>query len=153
MKYELGVFGAWSQGDDYEDGNGETVQSDFARGSIGANLGLKVAKNQLVKISATRNFASDADFAALAMDLRNDDTWLLNAKHEYNVNGDKLQSWKTSIYLTTVDHLKNYAGGNCSLLIVNCFQRFFGFVFFDNWIFGLIYFGRIYVNSSHFLIT
>ena len=104
-KYELGVFGSWSQGDDYEDGDGRLVQSDFARGSVGATLGLKVANNQLVKLSATRNFATDADFPTLAMDLRNDDTWLFKAGHQFKINGDKLQSWNTSLYATLVDHV------------------------------------------------
>jgi iron complex outermembrane receptor protein len=103
--YELGVFGSWSQGDDYKDGEDRTVQSDFARGSVGANLGLKVANNQILKFSATKNFATDADFPALAMDLRTDDTWLFNASHSVDVNGDKLKAWNTSVYATFVDHL------------------------------------------------
>ncbi len=104
-KYELGVFGSWSQGEDYEDGEARIVQSDFARGSVGANLGLKISEAQTLKLSATRNFATDADFPALAMDLRNDDTWLFNAEHKFNVNGEKMKSWNTAVYLTSVDHL------------------------------------------------
>ncbi len=104
-KYELGVFGSWSQGDDYEDGDARTVESDFARGSVGANLGLKISDAQTLKLSATRNFATDADFPALAMDLRNDDTWLFNADYKIKINGDKLKSWNSSVYLTSVDHL------------------------------------------------
>lgn len=103
--YDLSLFGSWSQGDDYEAGNGNTVQSDFARGSFGGNLGLKVTSNQQVRLSATYNMARDADFPALGMDLREDDTWLFNARHDVHINGSNLQSWNTTVFGSFVNHL------------------------------------------------
>lgn len=103
--YDLGVFASWSQGNDYKSGNGSTIQSDFLRGSFGSNLGLKVSPNQLVKITAIRNLARDADFPALAMDLRDDDTWLLKVQHEIKLNRHHLRAFNTAIFGSLVDHL------------------------------------------------
>ncbi len=104
-KYDFSLFGAWAQGDDYTSGNGETVPADFSRGSFGANLGLKPAANQQVRVSALYNRARDADFPALPMDLRNDDTWLLNARHDIQLGNQYLQSWNTTLFTSFVDHL------------------------------------------------
>lgn len=103
--YDLNLYGSWSQGNDYTDGEGISIPSGFLRGSFGANLGLAIAKNQKVIISATRNLARDTDFPALQMDLRSDDTWLMNSKHEINFEDKTLQSWQTTIYATMVDHV------------------------------------------------
>jgi iron complex outermembrane receptor protein len=104
-KYDLGIFGSWSQGSDYLDGEGNTIPSGFNRGSFGTSLGLKLSSNQNLTISATRNLARDAIFVALPMDLIKDDTWLLNAAHSIRFERNNLQSWNTSIYGTFVDHL------------------------------------------------
>jgi iron complex outermembrane receptor protein len=104
-RYDLSVFGSWSQGDDYQSGNGETVQADFNRGSFGANVGLKLSSNQQLRISALYNRARDVDFAALPMDLREDDTWMFNARHDIQINRNNLQSWNTTVYGSFVDHL------------------------------------------------
>ena len=104
-RYDAGLFASWSQGADYTAGDGTTISSDFLRGSFGANLGLKLSDQQVLTLSATRNLARDADFPALAMDLRNDDTWLFNARHEVNLGRDRLQSWNTTVFATLVDHL------------------------------------------------
>ncbi len=104
-KYNLSFFASWSQGDDYITGNDESVQADFNRGSFGTNVGIKLAANQQLRLSTTYNRARDADFPALPMDLREDDTWLLNARHDIQFNGEKLQSWNTSLFGSFVDHL------------------------------------------------
>ncbi len=104
-KYDLGLFASWSQGQDYEDGEGVKTQAAFLRGSFGTNLGLNIAENQNMVLSATRNVARDADFPALPMDLREDDTWLFNARHELSLDQEKLQSWSTTVYATLVNHL------------------------------------------------
>lgn len=101
----VNIFGAWSEGDDYLAGDEKAVQADFKRGSLGADLGLKLSKNQNLKLSAIRNFARDTDFAALAMDLRKDDTWLLNADHNISFQNKKIESWHTTAYLSKVNHL------------------------------------------------
>ena len=104
-KYDIGVFGSYSTADDYIDGNGNTVSSGFLRGSVGANLGFLISDNQEISISATRNIARDAMFPALPMDLRKDDTWLLNAKHKITFSEHSLKSWSTTAYGSIVNHL------------------------------------------------
>ncbi|MCU4174675.1 TonB-dependent receptor domain-containing protein [Carboxylicivirga sp. N1Y90] len=103
-KYDLSLFGAWSQGRDYTAGNGEKVKAGFLRSSFGTRLGLKISKLQQLSISATYNRARDVDFPALAMDLRNDDTWLFNARHEIQILDKDLKSWNTTLFASFVDH-------------------------------------------------
>ena len=103
--YDIGLFAAWSEGGDYRSGGDHTIQSDFLRGSFGSQLGFKLAENQVLKLTITRNMARDADFAALPMDLRKDDTWLANADHEIYFSKGNLKSWNTSLYGSYVVHL------------------------------------------------
>ncbi|ERM80873.1 hypothetical protein P872_11190 [Rhodonellum psychrophilum GCM71 = DSM 17998] len=104
-QFDLSLFGSWSQGDDYKAGNGETVQADFKRGSFGANLGIKLSSKQQLRLSAVNNQARDADFPALPMDLRIDDTWMFNARHDIQFDKAKLKSWNTTVFGSFVDHL------------------------------------------------
>ncbi|MFN2423684.1 MAG: TonB-dependent receptor domain-containing protein [Cryomorphaceae bacterium] len=106
-KYDVSFFASWSQGDDYTTGNDETVQADFSRGSFGTNAGIKLASNQQLRLSATYNRARDADFPALPMDLRKDDTWMFNARHDIQFDGKNLQSINTTVFGSFVDHLMN----------------------------------------------
>jgi len=106
-KYDVSFFASWSQGDDYTTGNNKTVQADFTRGSFGTNIGIKLAANQQLRVSTTYNRARDADFPALPMDLREDDTWMFNARHDIQFEGKKLQSWNTTVFGSFVDHLMN----------------------------------------------
>lgn len=104
-KYNLSFFGSWSEGGNYVDGDGKEFAASFKRGSVGANMSFKIAEKQTLALSITRNFARDVDFPALPMDLRNDDTWLVNLQHAAYFIDSKLQSWKTILYGTYVDHL------------------------------------------------
>lgn len=103
---DFSIFTSWSKGDDYKDGEGMEVPAKFRRLSYGANYGVKLSKKQILAFSVTHNFTKDAEFPALPMDLRKDDTWLLNLKHSYkNTNSEnKLHTWKTAVYATAVDH-------------------------------------------------
>ncbi|HAN77136.1 MAG TPA: TonB-dependent receptor, partial [Bacteroidales bacterium] len=104
-KIAFNMVGSWSEGDDYKDGNQKSVQSDFLRASVGANLSAKLSENQMLSFSANRNFGRNTDFPSLPMDLINDDTWLFNAEHSLLLKNRKLTSWKTLVYATHVDHL------------------------------------------------
>lgn len=117
--YDLSLFASWSQGNDYDDGNGNSVQADFQRGSFGSNLGLKITPDQKITLSATRNVARDADFAALPMDLRDDNTWLFNARHEITFNDSPLQSWETTLFGTFVDHMMDNRQKNLNPRMLN----------------------------------
>jgi len=117
--YDISFFGSWSKGNDYEDGNGDKIASAFARGSAGTKINFKLSEFQNLAISATRNFARDVKFAALPMDLINDDTWLINVNHKTVINKGNLTSWNTNAYLTTVDHLMDNLSKNLNPRMVN----------------------------------
>ncbi|MBR9998055.1 MAG: TonB-dependent receptor [Cyclobacteriaceae bacterium] len=101
----LNMAGSWSQGGDYMDGDGMVIPSEFSRGSVGASIAYRLPGKQYVSMNLSRNFARDVIFAALPMDLRRDDTWLVNAKHHINIERQKLKQWSTTIYFTHVSHL------------------------------------------------
>ncbi len=102
--YDISLFGSWSKGDDYTSGNGNKVQAGFNRGSFGTNMGFKLTSNQTLNLSATYNKAKDADFPALPMDLRKDDTWLFNLRHRINFDKANLKSWNTTLFGSFVEH-------------------------------------------------
>lgn len=104
-RVNLSVYGSYSKGGDYKDGEDNTVPAGFMRASVGAVAGFRLTDKQTLELSATRNFARDTDFPSLPMDLTSDDTWLLNARHSANLNRVMLKSWKTSAYATLVDHV------------------------------------------------
>jgi iron complex outermembrane receptor protein len=102
--YDLSFFGSWSQGNDYTTGNGNLVQADFQRGSFGVELGFKLNSHQQIRVSTVYNRARDADFPALPMDLREDDTWLFNVRHDMKFDQGKLQNWNSTVFGSFVDH-------------------------------------------------
>ncbi len=103
--FSLGINGSWSKGDDYKDGDGMVIPSRFSRGSLGTKLAYRLPGRQYLALDLTRNFARDVIFASLPMDLRKDDTWLVNAKHQILIDDRKLRQWTTTVYLTHVSHL------------------------------------------------
>ena len=104
-KRDIALFASWSQGNDYLSGNGETVEADFNRGSFGTNLGFVLPKDNQLRFSVIYNVARDADFPALPMDLREDDTWLFNVRHDKTFDKKNLSSWNTTLFASFVDHL------------------------------------------------
>ena len=118
-KTAINIFGAWAQGNDYKAGNDQTIPANFERGSFGTSLGFKVAANQQLSLSATYNFARDVDFAALPMDLRSDDTWMFNARHDMTFNKEKLKSWNTTLYGSFVDHVMDNLSKNLNPRMMN----------------------------------
>ncbi len=103
--YDLSLFASWSQGDNYQAGNGQSIPAGFERGSFGTQLGLRLSERQELRVTAMYNRARDADFPALPMDLRDDDTWMFNARHDIQFEGPFLKSWNTTVFASFVDHL------------------------------------------------
>ncbi|MDF2158264.1 TonB-dependent receptor [Algoriphagus sp. CAU 1675] len=104
-KYDVGMLGSFAKGNDYKDGNGNFVPSEFLRGTAGLYADFKTSDKDLFQVSVNRNFARDVDFASLAMDLQSDDTWMSSLRHSRTFSSGSLSSWKTSAYFTRVDHL------------------------------------------------
>ncbi len=105
QRVSMNINGAWSRGGDYKDGEGITIPSRFNRTSLGTNIAYAPGDNQDIELNVTRNFARDVVFAALPMDLRNDDTWLVNAGYRIDFKGKHLNDWRTTMYFTHVSHL------------------------------------------------
>lgn len=103
-KVDFRMFGAYSKGDDYTDGEGVVIPARFNRINWGGKLGIKLSPSQNVGILVSNNIAKNVDFPALTMDLRSDNTWLVNASHSALFYDKVITSWKTSIYGTFVDH-------------------------------------------------
>ncbi|MCK3683345.1 TonB-dependent receptor [Maribellus sp. YY47] len=103
-KADFRVFGAYSVGDDYTDGEGVDIAARFNRLNWGGKLGLKISEAQTLGVMVSNNFAKDVDFPALPMDLRKDNTWLINASHSATFYEHSLSTWKTSLYGTFVNH-------------------------------------------------
>lgn len=103
--HDIALFGSWSQGNDYEAGNGQIIAADFNRGSFGTNMGFKISDDNQLRLSVIYNVARDADFPTLPMDLRDDDTWMFNARHDVSFDKKNLSSWNTTVFASFVDHL------------------------------------------------
>ncbi len=104
-KYDIGVLGSYSTGNDYLDGDGNLVPANFKRGTVGLYADFQPTQKDLVQVSINRNFARDVDFPSLGMDLRTDDTWMGSVKHSRTLASKSLTQWTNSIYFTRVDHL------------------------------------------------
>ncbi|PXX96061.1 TonB-dependent receptor [Marinifilum breve] len=102
--YNFGVFGAYSEGSDYEDGNGDKVASGFNRRNIGLAANFKLSNSQNIQASANSNYAEDVDFPALNMDLREDDTKMISVGHKITFKNSALASISTSANASFVDH-------------------------------------------------
>lgn len=102
---DWGALGSWSKGGNYLDGNGDEVPAHFERGSLGAYADFRLGKKDMIFSSVNRNFARDVAFPTLGMDLRSDDTWMLNLRHERMIGGKNLRKWTNSVFFSRVDHL------------------------------------------------
>jgi len=105
QKIDFRLFGAYSKGEDYTDGEGVDIAARFNRLNWGGKLGLKLSQKQNLGVLVSNNFAKDVDFPALPMDLREDNTWLINANHSAKFYAKALSSWNTAVYATMVSHL------------------------------------------------
>lgn len=102
--YDASLLGSWSRGEDFTDGADTQIPGQFLRGSFAARVGWRVAGNQDLVLTATRNLARDVDFPALPMDLRDDDTWLLNARYEGRWPLQSITALRLNVHASHVDH-------------------------------------------------
>lgn len=108
-KLGLQLAGSLHRGGDYNDGDGNLVQASFERANLGVHTSFRPNERHSFTVDVTRNFARDADYAALPMDLRSDDTWLLHAGHEVFLGTGTGLKLNTSAYASLVDHLMDNA--------------------------------------------
>ncbi len=104
-KTDLKFFGSFSKGDDYKDGDGRYIPADFNRLNWGGKMGFNISDKQNLGVFVSNNHAKNVDFPALPMDLRKDDTWLVNANHSAYFYEKMLSAWNSTVYFTKVNHL------------------------------------------------
>ncbi len=103
--HDIGLFASVSDGQDYTSGNGQLIQADYTRSSFGMNLGFKLAEYDQVRLSTIFNVARDADFPALPMDLREDNTLLFDLQYDKIFDHAYLDTWTTNVFGSFVDHM------------------------------------------------
>ncbi len=104
-KTDIKFFGSFSQGNDYKDGDGQEIPSDFNRLNWGGKFGFKLSEKQNLGVLVSNNRAKNVDFPALPMDLREDNTWMINANHSAYFYGKALSALNSTIYFTKVNHV------------------------------------------------
>ncbi|MCG8475032.1 MAG: TonB-dependent receptor [Cytophagales bacterium] len=104
QRHEAMFFLSGSGGHNYRAGNGEKIPAEFRRISWGSALGFRLSPNQTIKLTVTNNRADDTDFAALPMDLRKDNTWIVQAQHQLNLKGKRLKQWNSALFGSLVNH-------------------------------------------------
>ncbi len=102
--YNVALLAGYNSGGDYEDGEGNKTPSSFNRRNLGLSSVFKLSNRQSLKISGNNNYAKNVDFPALNMDLKEDDTWLMNIQHKINFKNSVLRSLSSSFYGSFVDH-------------------------------------------------
>jgi len=108
--YNIALLAAYNEGRDYEDGKGNKIPSSFNRRNMGLSSVFKLSNRQSLKVAANNNYAEDVDFPALNMDLREDNTWLMNIQHKINFHKSTLTSISTSFNASFVDHTMDNLG-------------------------------------------
>ncbi len=109
-KLDYQLAGSWHKGSDYKDGDGNLIPASFTRANLAFNGAFRPGERQEFRFGVTRNFARDADYPALPMDLRSDDTWLIHASHDAQLGSGKKVKLQTSGYASLVDHLMDNYG-------------------------------------------
>lgn len=104
-KVSYQVAGSWHKGNDYHDGNNNLVPASFERANLAMSTTFKISEQQEIKASVARNFARNADYASLPMDLRSDDTWLIHLGHNNHLKRNRKIYIRSSAYASLVDHL------------------------------------------------
>ncbi len=107
QKYNAALFGSFSKGDNYRDGNGDDVPAGFQRINAGLRLGYALSENQQLILSFSHNVAGKTDFPALPMDMISDKSDLLRLTHKTRVEDGALKSWNSSLFYTRVNHQMN----------------------------------------------
>jgi iron complex outermembrane recepter protein len=103
-KIYLVATGSYSKGSNYRDGNDSIIPAHFSRGSVGLNANVQTRSNQILTLSATKNFARNTDFPVLMMDLLGDDTWMLHGQYKVTGKNSWYSQWNTQVFASFVSH-------------------------------------------------
>ncbi len=117
--YNISIYGSYSDGGNYYDGNDSLVEASFNRLNLGTRMNFQINSRNEISLNIANNFAKDVDFPALNMDLREDNTWLMSASHKYKPEEGSLKRINTSLFASFVDHEMDNLNKNLSPRMVN----------------------------------
>lgn len=104
-KSVFSIAGGYAKGDNYKDGGDSVIASFFNRGTVGLQWNYHMNGTDKLNLSVTRNFARDAAFPALGMDLLSDDTWLIQAGLQKKKINHWYAQWQLQANASFVDHV------------------------------------------------
>ncbi|MEZ5082567.1 MAG: TonB-dependent receptor [Bacteroidales bacterium] len=98
------IYGSRKKYDNYQDGNGNSVDSEFSKYDIGGRLGFKITDQQSILLSYQDANGRDVSFPALPMDERKDDTQLSSFDYLFEDLQGILKKVKMKLYHSKVRH-------------------------------------------------
>lgn len=103
-KSVFSVAGGYADGDNYKDGSDSVIASFFKRGTVGVQWNYHMNTTDKLNLSVARNFARNAAFPALGMDLLSDDTWLIQGGLQKKKTNHRYAQWQIQANASFVDH-------------------------------------------------
>lgn len=88
----------------YQDGNGNPVDSEFSKNNLGFKLGFKLAEHHTILLSYQDANGRDVRFPALPMDERNDDTQLSSIDYAIEDIPGIIKQARVKLYHSKVRH-------------------------------------------------
>lgn len=100
-------FGAFfRKARNYTTGNGESLPfSQFQKMNVFANLGARIASNDIVEATVIYDRATDVGYPALNMDVAKVEGFITSLSHTHNFRNPLLSSWQTKIYYNHITHV------------------------------------------------
>lgn len=90
---------------DYKDGSGRTLPSGITTNKYKARIGLHPTDRQDIKVKFQQSFVKDADYPALMMDMRKDNTTVISAGYHLQPRAPFINQLSADIYHSRVNHL------------------------------------------------
>ncbi len=97
-------FGAYQQGEDYQDGNGNKVPAEFERYNFGNKTIYSWNANHYTTFQVNTNQGRNTDFPALTMKMLYDKTWMFQLMHHSEFQNSLLKEFNFSSYSSMVHH-------------------------------------------------
>jgi iron complex outermembrane receptor protein len=98
-------FGAWRQGEDYEDGNGELVPADFDAGEVRGKLGWSFGPQSGLVVSGGWRHQGQTDYPGRMLNAELFDSWSAAGKYSWrNTNRSAFEGVDVTAYTNSVDH-------------------------------------------------
>jgi len=104
-KFNFDLSGSASGYGDYKDGAGRTFPSGITSKKYKAGIGLHPADRQEVEVKFQQSFVNDADYPALMMDMREDNTTVASAGYTLQPGIRQINQLSADVYHSRVNHV------------------------------------------------